>query len=220
VAKNTPKNRKGSTKRSTPSLSQSKREIEKLPIRSDTPHPTPNELKSLVAQARARLNVPPTKEDRETTQRILTLYHDKHTPPMFEHVIWRIFYDACQKYDLSLPNHVTEHWRPFWPLLIARLRHDDSYSPTTISYTWGCSDEREAALDEQDRIETQTEAIFDLLHDARMRAYVSEHLKDDVMEILDRANPYHTWEVFRVAWPLALDRIAEENKQEGSASDE
>ena len=192
-SKNTSKRRRSSTKPAP------------LPVREETPHPSQAEVRKLVTQARERLNIEPTKDDHASAQQLLKLYESKKLPPLFESAIFQIFYDACVHYGVRMPNHVPDHWREFWPLLIARLRHD-GHLLSTISYTWGCSEEKEAELDAEEEEERDARAIFDLINNP----HVTTSIKDGFADILDKAHPWHNFEVFRVAWPLALRKLAVE----------
>lgn len=66
--------------------------------------------------------------------------------------------------------------------------------------------QREPSDEPAPRGDVETRAVFDLL----LNPYIDEHFKDSVLGILDKANPYHCFEVFRVAWPIALAKLAEE----------
>lgn len=56
--------------------------------------------------------------------------------------------------------------------------------------------------------ERDARVIFDLLHNESISVRTRNSLFDDVLEILDTVGMTSTWEVFRVAWPLALRKLA------------
>ena len=177
--------------------------------RSTNHHPS-------VSLARKVLGVEPTKADHDTAKLILTLYHNKSAPEMFKRAIFQLFWDLHLFYGFHLPNKFTSKWRPYWPPLLARVRQD-GYLPTSISYTWQPTPEREAELDEEERIENEAEAVFNYLR--TVESY-NEHTGDVLSDLIDQfAHPYNVREMFIHAWPLILQGL-EKEKAEGSASDE
>ncbi len=58
-------------------------------------------------------------------------------------------------------------------------------------------------------IEASTRAVFDFLHDERLLEPQKNDIQNTALEILENAGALYTWEVFRVAWPLALATIEE-----------
>ena len=165
-----------------------------------------------LAAARQILDVTATEADHETARQLLTIYHNKETPPMIRHLIFQVFWDAAQFYAIKLPENFTSKWRPYWPLLVARLRAD-GYMPSCIRYTWQPTPEEETELDAADDEEKHLRGIFNLLHDDRLSANHYNNFADEFTEILESVHPLNNFEVFRVAWPLALDKLA--SKTEG-----
>ena len=182
--------------------------------KKNTPAPGESSTRdtSLTA-ARKILDVTPTKVDHESARQLLALHSNKHTPPMIKHLIFNLFWDVCQHYGIALPNHFPSKWRSFWPVVIAKLRAT-GHMPATASYTWQASKSEEAQLDAEEKTESNTRAIFDLLHNDTLPVDMVNRLFDDVIEILDHAHPSADFEVFRIAWPRALAALDNETGEE------
>lgn len=165
---------------------------------------------------RARLNVEVTDADVELARQLSALYHNKAVPEMFKHAVFQIFWDVTRHLGVPLPNNFTSKWLTIWPTLIARLRRSGE-CPTQLRYTWQPDEEETARLDAEEEEESYARHIFNLCHDESLPYGPRENIGDSVLDILNNANPYETWEVFRVAWPLALQKIAEED---GETADE
>ncbi len=156
----------------------------------------------------------PTKGDHEASRLLLALYHSKTTPPMIQHLILQLLWDAAKFYGVALPNQITKKWRPFWPLLLAKLRVHGSL-PTRINYTWQPTEDEEAALDADDALQAQADALFD----ARTIDPIGETLNELINQT--GCNTLDQRELFRVAWPLMLDALQQMNaRPEGSAANE
>lgn len=155
----------------------------------------------------------PTPADAEIAKQLIKLYHDRRTPALFKHAIFEIFPRVAAYYDLKFPNSnwtQTKKWLPSMTRLVARARVQ-GHMVTSVHFTFEPTPEREAELDAEEKIENDARAVFDLIHDPRFAGSSDmESLKDSVVEILDLAHPYHTWETFRVAWPLGLAKAAGE----------
>jgi hypothetical protein len=180
MAKNTPQGRKGS-----------------------------NKLRASIRAALNSAKVQITGADRKAAAAICALYRDKAAPPVISHSIFQLFCDLARHYDIGpLPPHFDRRWSGYWPALVA-INRKRGELPSAISYTWQPGPEEEAALDERDREQDEARAVFNLLHDQRIKGDVDRNLNDIVSTILEHAQPEHHFEVFRVAWPLALDNFAE-----------
>ncbi len=166
-----------------------------------------------LAAARKVLNVTPTRGDHESARQLLALYYNKATAPMIRHLILQLLWDSAKFYGVALPNQITNKWRPFWPLLLAKLRTHGCL-PTRINYTWQPTEDEEAQLDAEEKEERDARAIFDLLHNDALPVDTLNRLFDDVIEILDHAHPSADFEVFRVAWPRALAALDNETDEE------
>ncbi len=178
--------------------------------------PTPGESSTRdtsLAAARKALDVTPTKADHEAARQLLALHSNKHTPPMIKHLISNLFWDVSQHYGIALPKHFSAKWRGYWPLVIAKLRAT-GHMPATASYTWQAAKSEEAQLDAEEKTESNTRAIFDLLHNDMLPVDTVNRLFDDVIEILDHAHPSDDFEVFRVSWPRALAALDNETGEE------
>jgi hypothetical protein len=171
-----------------------------------------------VQDARKILGVEPIKEDHETARLLLALYHNKKTPEMFKHLIFQVFWDGVHFYNISLPKNFTSKWRPYWPLLVAKLRVQGQM-PTSIRYTWQPTPEEEAALDAEEEEDNYLRHVFQLAHDPKLPAGAHDRIAGEITSILDEARPDRDFEVFRVAFPRALAALAAK-AEEGGADDE
>jgi len=184
-----------------------------MPKNTPTRPQTSTRTTSLAA-ARKVLDVTPTKGDHDTARQLLVLYSDKNTPELFKHLLFQVFWDAMvELHKLSLPKNFTRHWKPFWSLLVAKLRVQP-YLATSLRYSWQPMPDEEAQLDAEEKAEADTRAIFDLLHNDALPVDVRNRLFDDVIAILDNSHPSHDLDVFLVAWPRALDALKQEASEE------
>ena len=170
----------------------------------------PDQLATLLKETGVKV----TGADRATARRLDTLYHDKQTPKIIKHTIFQIFWDLHMHYSIKLPKNFDDSWLPFWAAFGAVNRRQ-GHMPTHIDYTWSPSPEEEAELDEQDKKEADTRAIFELFHNQNLPPVIAEELRGTIDSILDAAHPTSSFEVFRVAWPLALERYESETEESG-----
>ncbi len=164
--------------------------------------------------ARRILAIEPTEADKRTARQLTALYKSKDTPDLIKSAVFDLFFDTCRHYGVKLPANFTSKWIPFWPLLLARVR-TNGHVVTKINYTYEPSAEQEAEYEAEEKEEADARAIFDLIHNKAIRPDVRRRFAEEVLSILDTVPVDDTWELFRVAWPFALDSLTE-----GSAENE
>jgi 3-mercaptopyruvate sulfurtransferase SseA len=179
----------------------------RAPKKTDQPN-TQAALKAL----REAHGVEVTEADRQAARQLSAFYHDKNTAPIIKQAVFQLFWDLALFYDVRLPKMFTSRWLPYWQTLLACNRRQ-GHMPTVIHYTWQPLPSEETELDKQDREEEEARAIFNLIHDERLTPKY-EGIANKIMEILDMAHPFNVFEVFRVAWPLALAKLAEKEPDE------
>jgi hypothetical protein len=150
-----------------------------------------------------------TESDRATAATINSLYKSKSTPQLIKGLILETYFDLTKHYSIARQSDCARHWLSTWPYLLAVLRRQE-HAPTKIRWTWQPDVDEEAELDAEQEREDKARAVFDLIQNP----HISEGLKDAVSDILDKAHPWHTWEIFRTAWPLALEILAEEGDED------
>ncbi len=158
--------------------------------------------------ARRILAIEPTEPDKRTARQLTALYKSKDTPDLIKSAVFELFFDTCRHYGVKLPANFTSKWIPFWPLLLARVR-TNGHLVTKINYTYEPTAEREAELDAEEKEEADARAIFDLVHNKAIRQDVRIRFTDEVNSVLDAVPVTDVWELFRVAWPLALESLNE-----------
>jgi hypothetical protein len=163
--------------------------------------------------ARRILAIEPTEADRQTARQLCDLYTNKQTPDMFRHYIFQVFWASAHHYGFDLVKNFTAKWRPLWPFLIAKLRTTGQL-PTSITYSWEPSEEQEAEYEAEEKEEADARAIFDLIHNKAIRQDVRIRFTDEVNSVLDAVPVTDTWELFSVAWPLALESLNEEKAED------
>jgi hypothetical protein len=158
----------------------------------------------------------PTERDHALALQLVTLYKDKATPEMLRQMVFKLFWDLCQHYDVLslLPKNFTRYWLKLWPALLARVGREGNM-PTHISYTWEPSAEEEAELEAEEKEETDARAVFEVFHNQSLPPVIADELRDTIDSILNAAHPTSSFEVFRVAWPVALERYESETEESG-----
>lgn len=152
------------------------------------------------------------EQDRTLARLLVGLYRSTQTPEFFKHLLFQVFWDLAQHYDIQLPNNFTRTWLPHWQTIIARLRAQPTFV-TSLRYTFQPTPEEEAALDAEEKREQEVEALFNYLHDKRLPPRVLDDFSDSMTELLQSVHPLNSFAVFRVAFPLALEIAAEEQKE-------
>jgi hypothetical protein len=165
---------------------------------------------------------------REQAAIYIKLYFGKNTPAFVRDVIssWltrmetetQIFWNQRAVLEVALPLMLREAERmgvgvdnPKDELCLDALHesiavHQERHASEHIP-----EEEESVELDEQEITAWKARAVFDLIQNPE----ITEGFKDAVSDILDKVHPWHTWETFRVAWPLALRLLDEEKKGEG-----
>ncbi len=156
---------------------------------------------------RQRLGVKVIETDRIQARLLSSLYHGKETAPMIKHALFQIFLDTAGHFKTTLPKNFTRSWLPYWATFMACNRKQ-RHMPTKLMYTWQPDQEEEATLAAQEEEENAARALFDLIHGEQLPESYRERISNPVMEILDEAHAFNVFEVFRVAWPLALEKVA------------
>jgi hypothetical protein len=155
-----------------------------------------------------------TEGDKATAAFLNSIYQNRNTPELFKGLILQSFFDVAEHFKVSsLPNDLPKHWLKLWPSLLAALRVQGG-NVTKIRYTWQPTEAEAAALDAEEReaaeAEAEARAVFNLIDDERLPAAQRQRFTDEITDIVMRAAPNNVFEVFRVAWPIALTKLAEE----------
>ncbi len=80
---------------------------------------------------RERFGVQVTEADKDLARQLVTIYHDKLTPPFVSHLISESFYDLAKHYGIPLPKQWPRKWLAYWPTLLAVARFQ-GHLPTNI----------------------------------------------------------------------------------------
>lgn len=169
-----------------------------------------------LAALRTDLGIEVNDFDNTGARDIAHLYRSPRTPPIIQHAIFQIYLDLAKLYKIPLPANCTRTWLSVWPTLIAANQLQGSL-PTIIRYTWEPSDEESAELDAEEEEDNYARHVFDLTNDERLPDDVRDLITQGVSDTIDRgeATPMQSFEVFRVAWPLALINNAKTSEGEG-----
>jgi hypothetical protein len=175
-----------------------------------------NTLAHLVSSRQAltrTFGVAPMNQDRALARLLSGLYFGKDTPEMFKHLVFQLFWDLSQRHGLQLPKNFPRHWLSTWATFIAVLRKSGGVA-TSPRYSWQPTPEEEAELDAEEKREQEIEAIFNFVNDPRLPTPLSGELGDRMNDLLNPVHPLRNLEVFRVAYPLALEVAAEEGARD------
>lgn len=162
-----------------------------------------------LSQARTTLAVAPSEQHKNLSRLLVGIYKNKSTPDFIRHAVFQLFWDLSQHYKISLPKDFTAKWLSYWPLLLARVSRD-GYVPASIRYSWHPTPEEETRLDAEEKEETDARAIFDLINNDQLQGEEIERIRESVTSIIDKAHPCNRFEVFTIAWPLALETLEQE----------
>lgn len=163
-----------------------------------------------------RFQIKVTAADRLTARRLDALYHDKRTPPVINHTIFQIFQDLHKLYEITLPKNFVSKWIPFWEVLSACNRFQ-GHLAESIEYTWQHTDDEGEEMIEEEKAEAALRAIFDFIHDRRIPEQYRGRAADAVIEMLDSFHPFNNFDIFRIAWPLAVAKVEQEEEADENA---
>lgn len=169
---------------------------------------TPMRAQSSRPPVAHQLGVAPTRADAEIARQLSALYARKGAPEIIRSMIFDVFQRLASYHKVSLPRNFTSHWQPYWAAFLA-LNRRQGHAVTHTSFTFEPTPEQEAELDAEDKRELEVEAIFGFINEPRLPASVSDDIGDRMAQLLDPVHPLKNLEVFKVAYPLALEAAAE-----------